>query len=112
MIDDLNALGIPQSALDTITLANMHGVAPALGNLKRGEAFLLEMRSRVQTLRAAVPTFSRPPKVMVERWPKPAIGAKNAFEKIEKRSSAVSLEVAIAANPDLICCLWCGVKKL
>ena len=40
------------------------------------------------------------------------LGAENAFAKIEKRSSVISLEVAIAANPDVICCSWCGVKKL
>ena len=112
VFDNLNAIRIPQLVLNLVTFANMRRVAIALGNPERGEALLLEMRSRIQTLRAGVPTFSRPPKVMVEWWPKLLIGVKNAFEKIEKRSSTVSLEVAIAANPDVICCSWRGVKKL
>jgi iron complex transport system substrate-binding protein len=135
VIDGLNAIGIPQLVLDPITfddvLEDVRKVAIALEHPERGEALLLEMRSRIQELRAGVPTFSRPPKVMVEWWPKPVIvatrdscrdtetvqmlevlGAENAFAKIEKRSSVISLEAAIATNPDVICCSWCGVKKL
>ncbi len=131
VVDGLNAMGIPQLVLDPITfndvLEDVRTVAIALEHPERGEALLLEMQSRIQKLRAGVPGFSRPPKVMVEWWPKPVIvatrdswitqmlevlGAENAFAKIEKRSSVISLEVAIAANPDVICCSWCGVKKL
>jgi iron complex transport system substrate-binding protein len=131
VVDGLNALGIPQLVLDPTSfddvLEDVLKVARALENLERGEALLLAMRSRIQNLCANLPTFSRPPKAMVEWWPKPVIvatrdswitqmlerlGAENAFAKIEKRSSVITLEAAIAANPDVICCSWCGVKKL
>jgi iron complex transport system substrate-binding protein len=131
VIDGLNTIGIPQLALHPISfddvLEDVRKVAIALEHPEHGEALLLEMRLRIQELRASAPTFSRPPKVMIEWWPKPVIvatrdswitqmlevlGAKNAFAKIEKRSSIISFEVAIATNPDVICCSWCAAKKL
>ena len=71
--------------------------------------------------------YPRPPRVLVEWWPRPIIaatreswvtdlladlGAVNALADRPGRSAPLALEEVRAARPDLIVCSWCGAKKL
>jgi iron complex transport system substrate-binding protein len=131
VVDGIEARGLRQITLDPTSwedvLEDVRRVAQELGVPERGQAVALEMQSRALALRSGLPTFPRPPRVMVEWWPKPviaaaqqswvtgmleALGATNAFARVEQRSSPLTTTDVLEAAPDAITCSWCGVKKL
>lgn len=114
----LDPLSVPAVAQDMISLGQILGVAP------HARKVAADFLAQLAILRAS---YTRPPRVMVEWWPKPIIaatreswvtdllddlGAVNAFAEHEGRSSPLTLEEVKAAAPDLIVCSWCGAKKL
>lgn len=130
-VDGVAARGLRQITLDPVSWDDVQRdvlvVARELGVTDRGEAVVLGMQSRVLELRSSLPAFHRPPRVMVEWWPKPviaaarlswvtgmleALGAVNAFARIEKRSGVLTTTDVLEAAPDVITCSWCGVGKL
>ncbi|WP_157463656.1 helical backbone metal receptor, partial [Deinococcus pimensis] len=83
-----------------------------------------DLRAEVAGLRR---TFERPPRVVVEWWPRPVIvaardswitdllrdlGAENAFADREARSVTVTHDELREARVDLVIVSWCGVRKL
>lgn len=120
--------GLNTLVLDPVTvegtLDDIRKIARATGLEARGEALIQDFRAELARLRRDVP---RPPRVLVEWWPRPiiaatreswvtellaALGARNALEELEGRSRPLTLEQVRAARPDLIVCSWCGAKKL
>ena len=131
VVDGVAARGLKQLTLDPVSwddvLQNLLDVSRELGAQERGQAVVDAMRARVLELRAGLPAFVRPPRVMVEWWPKPVIaaacqswvtgmletlGAVNAFGQVDRRSTSFTALDAVEAAPDAITCSWCGVRKL
>lgn len=135
VVQQVQEAGLPVLVLDPITPQDIAGdirqVAQAAGCPERGEEeaqrFLAELAALGQQSRQALAAWPRPPRVMVEWWPRPIIaatrdswvthlladlGAENAFAQRPGRSSPLTLEEVQAAAPDLMTCSWCGVRKL
>ena len=131
IVAGLESRRLPFITLDPISwvdvLKDVRTVARTLGEAARGEALAQHMEDRAAKIATTLPQWSHPPRVMVEWWPKPVIvatrqswvtdmlgllGAENAFAGINKRSSPITINQALEANPDLIVCSWCGVKRL
>ncbi|BDP42182.1 cobalamin-binding protein [Deinococcus aetherius] len=124
----VRAAGLPTLVLDPVsvpdTLHDIREIGVAVGLPERGEA----LAARLETeLRALARPFLRPPRVLVEWWPRPIIaatrdswvtdllgtlGAANALADRPGRSSPLTLEEVRAARPDLIVCSWCGARRL
>lgn len=128
VVADLRAARLPTLVLDPVsvgaTLADIRRIGAAIGLPERaaGVAEALEA-----DLRALARRYPRPPRVLVEWWPRPIIaatrdswvtdllaglGAVNALAERPGRSSPLTLDEVRAARPDLIVCSWCGAKKL
>ncbi|MFC3835153.1 MULTISPECIES: helical backbone metal receptor [Deinococcus] len=119
----LNVLVLdPVSVEDT--LADIRIIGDAIGLSTRAEAVAASLDAELDTLRL---TFPKPPRVLVEWWPRPIIaatreswvtellerlGAVNALGDRPGRSSPVTLDEVRAARTDLIVCSWCGAKRL
>ena len=122
---------IPHLVLDPQTLnevyADIAKFATLLGVEQQGQHVVRAMKWMIAQARGQLPHWVRPPKVMVEWWPKPMIaacrdswvtqmlevlGSENAFAQIPARSKPLTAEEVEAAQPDLITVSWCGVKKL
>ncbi|WP_150117967.1 ABC transporter substrate-binding protein, partial [Meiothermus taiwanensis] len=85
------------------------------------------MQWMIAQARGSLPNWVRPPRVMVEWWPRPmiaagkhswvtqmleALGAQNAFAHLPVRSQPLTPALVEEAQPDLITVSWCGAKKL
>ena len=131
VVEGLEKRKIPHLVLDPQTLAEVYTdietVAKILGVELQGQHVVRAMKWMIAQARGQLPQWVRPPKVMVEWWPKPMIaacrdswvtqmlavlGAENAFAQIPARSKPLTAEEVEAAQPDLIAVSWCGVKKL
>lgn len=127
-VAELEREGLPTLVLDPVsvgdTLADIRTIAAAIGCPERGAAVADALRDELSRL---IRPFSRPPRVLVEWWPRPIIaatreswvtdllaglGAVNALGDRAGRSSPLTLGEVRAARPDLIVCSWCGAKKL
>ncbi|MBB6016058.1 helical backbone metal receptor [Deinococcus radiopugnans] len=128
VVDGLHERGLPTLILDPVTvadtLADIRLIGQTLGLEQKGEAVAAQLEADLTRLRA---TYPRPPRVLVEWWPRPIIaatreswvtellaglGAVNALETRPGRSSPLTLDEVREAQPDLIVCSWCGAKKL
>ncbi|WP_216323083.1 helical backbone metal receptor [Deinococcus aestuarii] len=128
VVDGLRAAGLPTLVLDPVsvegTLRDIREIGAAVGLPERGEALAARLEA---DLRALARPFPRPPRVLVEWWPRPIIaatrdswvtgllgtlGAVNALAGRPGRSSPLTLEEVRAARPDLIVCSWCGARRL
>lgn len=128
VVQELREAGLPTLVLDPVsvagTLADIRAIAHAIGLPERGEALVEGFQSELAALRGSYP---RPPRVLVEWWPRPiiaatreswvtelltALGAENALGKEPGRSRPLTLDEVRAAQPDLIVCSWCGARKL
>ncbi|MFC4425662.1 helical backbone metal receptor [Deinococcus navajonensis] len=128
VVAELQAAGLPALVLDPVsvaqTLADVRAVGVAIGRGEEGERLARDLERQLAGLRGE---FSRPPRVIVEWWPRPIIvatqeswvtelldllGAENALADREGRSRPLTLEEVRAARPDLIVCSWCGAKRL
>ncbi|MDW8018385.1 MAG: cobalamin-binding protein [Thermus sp.] len=131
VVEGLRARGIPHLVLDPETLedvySNIRQVARALGLEARGEEVVRGMQQRLAQARAGLPSWPRPPRVMVEWWPRPviaaggqswvtglllALGAENAFAHLPHRSRPLTPEEVETARPDVILVSWCGARRL
>ncbi|MCP2015669.1 iron complex transport system substrate-binding protein [Deinococcus sp. HSC-46F16] len=128
VVAELEREGLPTLVLDPVsvgdTLVDIRTIAAAIGCPERGAAVADALRDELSRL---IRPFARPPRVLVEWWPRPIIaatreswvtdllaglGAVNALGDRAGRSSPLTLEEVRAARPDLIVCSWCGAKKL
>lgn len=128
VVEGLERAGLPTLVLDPVsvedTLADIRTIAAAIGCSQRGAAVADTLKADLEALASP---FPRPPRVLVEWWPRPIIaatreswvtdllaglGAVNALGDRAGRSSPLTLEEVRAARPDLIVCSWCGAKKL
>jgi len=131
VIEGLERRKIPHIILDPETLqdvyADVETVARLLAVERQGQHVVRAMRWMMAKARGSLPNWIRPPRVMVEWWPKPmiaagkrswvtqmlwALGAENAFAHLDVRSKPLSKEEVEEAQPDLIAVSWCGARKL
>ncbi len=128
VVDGLHERGLPTLVLDPVTvagtLADIRLIGKTIGLEHRGNVVAAQLEADLAGLRA---TYVRPPRVLVEWWPRPiiaatreswvtqllsALGAVNALETRPGRSAALTLDEVRGAAADLIVCSWCGAKKL
>ncbi|CAM3819064.1 helical backbone metal receptor [Deinococcus saxicola] len=128
VVDGLHERGLPTLVLDPVTVADtlddIRLIGKAIGLEQRGQQVAAQLETDLSSLRAAYP---RPPRVLVEWWPRPiiaatreswvtellaGIGAVNALETRPGRSMPLTLDQVRDAEADLIVCSWCGAKKL
>lgn len=128
VVAEVRAVGLPTLVLDPVTLedtwADIRAIGDAAGQPARAQALVADLRAELAALRA---DFARPPRVLVEWWPRPiiaatreswvtellgALGAENALAERPGRSAPLTLDEVRVARPDLIVCSWCGAKKL
>ncbi len=128
IVEGLHARGLPTLVLDPVTvgetLDDIRRIARAIGLEHRGQEVAAQLAAGLHQLRVE---RSRPPRVLVEWWPRPIIaatrdswvtellagmGAVNALATRPGRSTPLTLDEVRAARPDLIVCSWCGAKKL
>lgn len=131
VVEGLERRKIPLVVLDPETLPDVYRdiemVAQVLGVERQGEHVVRAMRWMIAKARGSLPNWVRPPRVMVEWWPKPmiaaggrswvtqmlqALGAENAFAHLEMRSKPLTPAEVEEAQPDVITVSWCGVRKL
>lgn len=131
VVEGLEQRGIPHLLLDPETLeqvfADLDRVANAIGATQQARSVKGAMRWMMAQAKAQMPRFVRPPKVLIEWWPKPVIaaaqrswltqmlqflGAQNALEDWDARSAALSPQQLEQINPDVVVVSWCGVRKL
>ncbi|WP_229684782.1 ABC transporter substrate-binding protein [Deinococcus roseus] len=131
VVQELETSGLNFVVLDptswTGVLESIRTVGQVMRCQERAETLIAAMQQEVEALKASLPVFSHPPRVLIEWWPRPVIvatrdswitdmlhllGAENAFVHLEKRSSPVTDQQVLEAQPDLIVCSWCGVRKI
>ncbi|GGL74490.1 cobalamin-binding protein [Deinococcus aerolatus] len=128
VVDGLHARGLPTLILDPVTVAgtldDIRLIGKTIGLERRGQEVAAQLEADLASLRRA---SLRPPRVLVEWWPRPIIaatrdswvtellagmGAVNALATRPGRSTPLTLDEVREAQPDLIVCSWCGAKKL
>ncbi|WP_075834925.1 helical backbone metal receptor [Deinococcus marmoris] len=128
VVDGLHARGLPTLILDPVTVADtlddIRLIGKAIGLEQKGQEVAARLEADLSSLRAV---YARPPRVLVEWWPRPIIaatreswvtellagmGAVNALETRPGRSTPLTLDEVRDAQADLIVCSWCGAKKL
>ena len=128
VVDGLHARGLPTLILDPVTVADtledIRLIGRTIGLGQRGEEVAARLEADLAGLRAE---YARPPRVLVEWWPRPIIaatrdswvtellaglGAVNALATRPGRSTPLTLDEVRESQPDLIVCSWCGAKKL
>ncbi|MDX2005442.1 MAG: cobalamin-binding protein [Meiothermus sp.] len=131
VVEGLVRRRIPHVVLDPQTLSEVYAdiarVAALLGAERQGGHVVRAMKWMIAQARGQLPSWVRPPRVMVEWWPRPVIaacrdswvtqmlgvlGAENALAHIPARSRPLTPGEVESARPDLITVSWCGVKRL
>ncbi|GIW24757.1 cobalamin-binding protein [Meiothermus sp.] len=131
VVEGLKKRRMPHRVLDPQTLqdvyADIERVARWLGVEQQGRYVVQAMQQQIAQARGSLPRWVRPPRVMVEWWPRPmiaagrdswvtqmleALGAQNAFAHLPVRSKPLTQAEVEEAQPDLITVSWCGAKKL
>ncbi len=125
IVGQLEAAGVRTLVCDPLSLEDIYGdirrIAQTLGVARRGERLVDEMRAAMPRI-----TLPRPPKVLIEWWPKPVIaparqswatdlvelaGGVNPWSGIDAKSAPLEDAQIIAAAPDAVVMSWCGVKE-
>lgn len=125
IVDAFAAAGIPHVVCNPQNLDDVFGdircIAAALQIPERGETLVDEMRAAMPVCAPA----ANAPRVLVEWWPKPVIGAarrswvhdlieraggRNALADNDAQTHSYPPEVPPAATADVIAMSWCGVK--
>jgi iron complex transport system substrate-binding protein len=125
IVDALQAAGLRCLVIDPQSLdevfASVRAIADALGVPERGRDLVAQM----DALMPPQPIADDAPRVLVEWWPKPVIGAArrswvhdlieragghNALGEIGEKSATVEAEAVACVAPDAIVMSWCGVK--
>lgn len=128
VVEGVQATGLPLLVLDPVSVADaledVRRIGRAIGLEEKAQQVVQDWQAEMSTLRADYP---RPPRVVVEWWPRPIInatrdswvtdlladlGAVNAFAHLPGRSAPMYWHEVVEADPDLIVCSWCGARKL
>lgn len=131
ILEQVEANALPVLVFDPLSVSdvvqNMIQLGQVLGVAPHAREVAAQFQADLSALENSCAHHARPPRVVVEWWPKPIIvatqeswvtdllaslGAVNAFAERAGRSSPVTLEEVRAAQPDLIVCSWCGSKNL
>ncbi|KIX84583.1 helical backbone metal receptor [Thermus filiformis] len=129
VVEGLQRRRIPHLVLDPESLEDVFQdiltVAEALGLPHRGRQAVGAMRYTMAQARRGLPRFARPPRVLVEWWPKPVIaagkrswvtgmlaflGAENAL-KDPVRSRPLREEELEELAPEVWVLSWCGARR-
>jgi iron complex transport system substrate-binding protein len=125
IVAELEAAKLPFFAPEPVSLADVYDdivqIASRLGVPERGRELALQMqRAMPERLKS-----KRPPRLLVEWWPKPVIvpgrrswvhdllervGADNPFGARAVKSTPIRDAEAVAAAPDAVIMSWCGVR--
>lgn len=125
IVDALQAAGLRCLVIDPQSLDEVFDsirlIAEALGVPARGAALVAEMQA---TMPPVAPTAAAP-RVLVEWWPKPVIGAakrswvhdlieraggRNLLADADVKSATLEVAEAQRLAPDIVVMSWCGVK--
>ena len=128
VVEGVQRAGLPLLVLDPLSVTDaqedVRRIGRAIGLEDRAEQVVREWQAQMHALKREYP---RPPRVVVEWWPRPVInatrdswvtdlladlGAVNAFADRPGRSAPMHWPEVVEARPDLIVCSWCGAKKL
>lgn len=123
VVERLERAQLRYLALEPIVLSdvyeNVRVIARELGVPDRAERLIAAMRAEL------APASELGPSVLIEWWPKPVIvpgerswlndvlasaGARNPFATRACKSTPITDEEALAADPDAIVIAWCGVR--
>jgi len=125
IVDALQAAGLRCIVIDPLGLDDVFDsirvIAEALGVPERGQALVAEMQAAMPAMAPAADA----PRVLVEWWPKPVIGAarrswvhdlieraggRNLLADHELKSATLEVPEAQRLAPDIVVMSWCGVK--
>ncbi len=125
IVDALQAAGLRCLVIDPHSLddvfASMRDIAEALGVPERGRA----LAERMDAAMPPQPVADDAPRILVEWWPKPVIGAarrswvhdlieraggRNALGAVDANSTTIEPCMVADVAPDAIVMSWCGVK--
>jgi iron complex transport system substrate-binding protein len=125
IVAELERAGLRTLTCDPLGLEDIYGdirrIAQALDVAERGERLVARMRAAMPRI-----TLPRPPKVLIEWWPKPVIaparqswatdlielaGGSNPWGEVDAKSTPLSDAQIIDAAPDAVVMSWCGVKE-
>ncbi len=125
IVAELENAGLRTLICDPLNLQDIYSdirrIAQALGVLERGEALLAQMQAAMPRM-----VLPRPPKILLEWWPKPVIapgrhswatdlielaGGINPWSGLDAKSAPLSDAQIIDAAPDAVVMSWCGVKE-
>lgn len=125
IVDAFTAAGLPCIVCNPQNLDDVFGdirrIADALGLAGRGTALIAEMNAAMP----AMPRDAQSPRVLVEWWPKPVIGAAkhswvhdlieraggiNALGEHAAQTLAFDADTAPDGEIDVVAMSWCGVK--
>lgn len=128
VVEGVQEAGLPLLVLDPVSVQDaqedVRRIGKAIGLDARAEQVVQDWQAQMLALKREYP---RPPRVVVEWWPRPVInatreswvtdlladlGAVNAFANRPGRSAPMHWHEVVEAQPDLIVCSWCGAKKL
>ncbi len=125
IVDAFQAAGLPCIVCNPQNLADVFGdirrIAAALGIAARGEQLVAEMEAAMPQ----IPRNAQSPRVLVEWWPKPVIGAarhswvhdlieraggSNALGEVEAQTTTLAADAPPDTQIDVLAMSWCGVK--
>lgn len=126
VLEGLAQAKLPFVAPEPVSIADVYSdirlIAARLGVALRAEVLVSAMQAE---LARPAPSVVRPPRILVEWWPKPVIapgryswvtellkaaGAHNPLSDMPVKSQPLTDEQARALAPDAVVISWCGVK--
>ena len=126
IVEALQAAGLRCIVIDPLSLEDVFDsirvIADALGVSERGAALVAEMQAAMP----AVAPAPDAPRVLVEWWPKPVIGAarrswvhdlieraggRNLLADSDLKSATLEVPEAQRLAPQIVVMSWCGVKE-
>jgi iron complex transport system substrate-binding protein len=126
IIEGLAQAKLPFVAPEPVSLADVYSdirlIGARLGVSARAEGLVSAMQT---ALASPAPNAARPPRILVEWWPKPVIapgrhswvtellkaaGGMNPLSDMPVKSQPLTDEQARALAPDAVVISWCGVK--
>jgi iron complex transport system substrate-binding protein len=125
IVGELQQAGVETLVCDPCSLEDVYAdilrIAAALDVPARGAALVAQMRAAMPAVK-----LERPPRVLVEWWPKPVIaparhswatdlialaGGENPWSGVDTKSTPLTDEEILAAAPDAVVMSWCGVRE-
>ncbi len=126
IVEALQAAGLRCIVIDPLSLDDVFGsirvIAEALDVPERGAALVAQMQAAMPQVAPAMDA----PRVLVEWWPKPVIGAarqswvhdlieraggRNLLADHELKSATLEVTEAQRLAPEIVVMSWCGVKE-